>query len=116
MSLLKQNQCLSEMHYPKMHRDCAGQLRGLLAQVSGLSQTHCQELAMAINDMADKANDLNEILERLLEPGQSSATLGDLLIAFELTTEQLRGASDVIDGKLFDIGDQLKGLGAKDLV
>ena len=38
--------------------------------------------------------------------------LGELLIAFELTTEQIRGHSDTIDGKLYEIGDRLKGVKA----
>jgi hypothetical protein len=58
--------------------------------------------------MADKACDLNDIFQRMLEP-TTPEELADLLVAFELTVEQLRGDSETIDGKLYDIADRLKG-------
>lgn len=94
--------------YPKMRRDFTVQLRTLLQRVPGLGPGECEEYALAINDMADKAHDLDEIVRRLIAGQHSPAELGELLIAFELTTEQLRGASDIINGKLYDIGDRLK--------
>jgi hypothetical protein len=98
--------------YPKMHRDHAAHLRALLAQDSGLTPEEGQEIAMAINSMADVAWDLNEIFQRLVEEKHTPAEVGELLIAFELTTEQIRGFSDVIDGKLYEIGDRLAGVTA----
>lgn len=95
--------------YPKTRRDLAARLRHLLERVPGLGPEEREVLARAINDMADKAHDLDEIVRRLTEQELSAAELGDLLIALELTTEQLRGNSDDIDGKLYEIGDRLKG-------
>lgn len=69
-----------------------------------------EELALALNQMADKARDLDEIMDRLLNEPHSPAEIGELLIAFELTTEQIRGHSDTIDGKMYKIGDRLKGV------
>ncbi len=96
--------------YPKMVRDKTAQLRSLLDQDPALSAKEREEYALAINDMADKACDLNEIFERLLNEPHTMAEVGELLIAFELTTEQIRGNSDVIDGKLYEIADRLKGV------
>jgi hypothetical protein len=94
--------------YPKMRRDLTARLRKLLERVPGLGPRESEDYALAINDMADKAHDLNEIFHRLTEQELSAAELGDLLIAFELTTEQLRGTSDAINGKLYEFGDRLK--------
>jgi hypothetical protein len=94
--------------YPKTRRDLTARLRGLLERVPGLGPREREDYALAINDMADKAHDLDEIVRRLTEQQLSASEFGELLIAFELTTEQLRGASDIINGKLYEIGDRLK--------
>ena len=94
--------------YPKARRDLTARLRRLLEQVPGLGPREREDYALALNDMADKAHDLDEIVRRLTEQELSPAQVGELLIAFELTTEQLRGASDVINGKLYELGDRLK--------
>jgi hypothetical protein len=94
--------------YPRTHRDLASRLRQVLAQDSELSPADREELAASINDMADLACDLEDIFNRLLNEPHTPSEIGELLIAFELTTEQLRGNSDTIDGKLYEIGDRLK--------
>jgi hypothetical protein len=94
--------------YPKMRRDLTSALRSLLQRVPGLGPREQEDYALALNDMADKAHDLDEIVRRLTEQELSPAEVGELLIAFELTTEQLRGTSDIINGKLYEIGDRLK--------
>jgi len=96
--------------YPKMHRDHMAHLRALLARDSSLTPEERQELGMAISSMADKAWDLNEIFQRLVDEKHTPAEVGELLMAFEMTTEQIRGFSDVIDGKLYEIGDRLAGV------
>jgi Asp-tRNA(Asn)/Glu-tRNA(Gln) amidotransferase A subunit family amidase len=96
--------------YPKTHRDYLGNLRVLLAKDTGLDPEVRDEVATAINDLADKARDLEEIVQRLLTEPHSPAEVGELLIALELTTEQIRGESDLIDGKLYEIGDRLRGV------
>lgn len=95
--------------YPKTNRDYYGRLQKLLERDSRLNSEQRDALAMALNDMADKARDLEDIVQRLLNESHTSAEIGELLIAFELTTEQIRGSSDVIDGKLYEIADRLKG-------
>jgi hypothetical protein len=104
MSLLEQ--------YPKTQRNETARLRALLERVPGLGPREREDLAMAINNVADKALDLNDIFLRLLEGPLDPTELGELLIAFELTTEQIRGDSDVINGKFYDLGDRLKTSGS----
>jgi hypothetical protein len=94
--------------YPKMHRNATPRLRALLERVPGLGAREREDIAMWVNDMADKAHDLNEIFTRLVEGDRSSDELGELFIVFALTAEQLRGTSDLLDGKLYDVGDRLK--------
>jgi hypothetical protein len=94
--------------YPKTFRKTSSRFRELLAHDTALSAEERDELARALSDMADKARDLDEIATRLLEEPHTPQEIGELLIAFELTTEQLRGHSDDIDGKLYEIGDRLK--------
>ena len=64
---------------------------------------------MSLDSMASLAVDLVDIVNRLMDEPHTAAEIGELLIAFELTTEQLRGHSDTIDGKLYEIGDRLRG-------
>jgi len=101
MSILEQ--------YPKTFRNMTERLRAVLERVPGGVEAREREaLAQAINGMADKACDLNEIFQRMLEP-TSSEELADLFAAFEMTVEQIRGDSDTIDGRLYEIADRLKG-------
>jgi hypothetical protein len=95
--------------YPKTFRKALPRFRELLARDAALPAEQREDLARALSDMADKAHDLDDIATRLLEEPHPSSEIGELLIAFELTTEQLRGHSDTIDGKLYEIGDRLKG-------
>jgi predicted nucleic acid-binding Zn-ribbon protein len=99
-----------EEEYPKTCRRRTARIRKLLETAQGLGPKECADLAISLNQMADKARDLDEIMDRLLNEEHTPAEIGDLLIAFELTTEQLRGHSDVIDGKLYEIGDHLHAI------
>ena len=94
--------------YPKTHTNMTSQLRALLAQVPGVQPRECDDLARAINDMADKACDLHDIFRRMLQVPIALHELAHLLVAFELTTEQIRGDSDTINGKLYELSDRLQ--------
>ena len=96
--------------YPKTFRRRSRQVEKLFEGVTGMTPAQREEIADAISSMADKAVDLDEIVNRLLNEPHTPAEIGELLIAFELTTEQIRGDFDTIDGKLYEIGDQLKGV------
>jgi hypothetical protein len=97
--------------YPKTCRRRTAQFRGLLEKVAPhLTARERDDLAMSLNEMADKAKDLDEIVDRLLNEPHTPEEIGELLTAVELTTEQIRGHSDTIDGKLYDIADRIKGV------
>jgi methyl-accepting chemotaxis protein len=96
--------------YPKTKRNYTALLQRLLSQDQELDEKLRREIALALNDMSDLACDLEDIRRRLVDETHSSAEIGELLIAFELTTEQLRGMSEIIDGKLYEIGDRLRGV------
>ena len=93
--------------FPKTCRRRTRKIEKVLESVSGMTSAECEDLAMSMNSMADKAVDLNEIVDRLLSEQHSRKEIGELLLAFEMTTEQIRGHSDAIDGKLYDISDRL---------
>lgn len=96
--------------YPKAKRHATPQLRALLEFDRGLGDAERQEVAMGVNVLADNARDLDEILSRLLNEPHTPAEVGELLMAFQLTLGQLLGASDLVNGKLYDIGDRLKAV------
>jgi hypothetical protein len=96
--------------YPKASRKDYARLRRLLECVPDLGKQEREEIADTLDSMADLASDLSDIVRRLITEEHTPAEIGELLIAFELTTEQLRGHSDAIDGKLYEIGDRLKEL------
>jgi hypothetical protein len=96
--------------YPKTLRKETPRLKKLLECVPALSAREREDIASTLNGMADLACDLDDIVRRLLNEPHTPAEIGELLIAFELTTEQIRGNSEIIDGKLYEIGDRLKAV------
>lgn len=94
--------------YPLTHRDAVRRLQEVLGQVPGLSPRDREDLAVAINNMADKACDLDDIFRQLVERDPPPDEVAELLTAFELTTEQIRGDSDSINGRLYDLADRLR--------
>src|SRR5690349_9038867 len=52
--------------YPKAHRSATAKLRSLLERVPDCEPCLCEEVARAINGIADKACDLEDIFQRLL--------------------------------------------------
>jgi hypothetical protein len=97
-----------EDEYPKTKQRKYKELCALLANDPGLDTTERETTAMMIGAVADKARDLDDIFQRLIGEEHTLEEVGALLIAFQLTMSDLRGSSDVITGKLFDIGDRLK--------
>ncbi len=95
--------------YPKSNRKVKQKLLSLLELDTGLSADERREVAMGLNELADKARDLDDIFIRLLNEPHTPAEIGDLLIAFRLTLADIHGASDFVYGKLYDIGDRLRG-------
>jgi hypothetical protein len=94
--------------YPKAKRDAVRQLRTLLEVVHGSDPGVREDLARSINGVADKARDLDEIFQRLTQGPLAPNDLADLLIAFQLTIEAIRGEWDSVDGVPYDYGDSLR--------
>ncbi len=95
--------------YPKTQRPLVARFRQLLEADTGLSAAEREDVARSLNSIADKAHDIDDIVERLLRPGCAIHEAGHLLIALQLTSEQIRVASDLLEDKLFEIGDRLRG-------
>jgi hypothetical protein len=100
--------------YPKAKRNATSQMRALLEYDRGLDAPERQEVAMGLNVLADNARDLDDIFNRLVNEPHTPAEVGELLLAFQLTLGQIRGASDLVNGKLYDIGDRLKATAPAD--
>jgi hypothetical protein len=93
--------------YPLHKTDHVKPLRAALERVPGLSPRLSEDYAIAMNGIADKARDLEDIFSRLLGSPEDPAELAALLAAFEMTLEQIRGDSDVLNGKLYALADRL---------
>ena len=94
--------------YPLTARDFARKLRSVLEVDSELNAAARETLAHALNSLADRACDLDHIVQRLANDSLTPSEVGELLIAVELTMVPLRGYAEDLRGKLFDIGDRLK--------
>jgi len=70
--------------YPKTHRKRTPQLTALLKCVPGLKPATRMHIADALNVIVDKAHDLEEIMERLLNEKHTPAEIGELLLAFQV--------------------------------
>ncbi len=53
--------------YPKAFRNVTARLRALLEIVPGLPEREREDIATALNAMADKARDLDDIVQCLLK-------------------------------------------------
>ena len=94
--------------YPKVNRDEVKKLREVLARVPNLEGQALRDFAASINDLADKACDVEDIFQRLLRGPASADELADLLIALQLTLEQIRGESGWMGERLYEYGDSLR--------
>ena len=65
--------------YPKTQRNLTARLRALLEAVPALPERERAELATALNVMADKARDLDDIVQRLLNEPHTPQEIGELL-------------------------------------
>ena len=67
-------------------------------------------VAQSLKQLADKAHDLDEILDRILSGKHEPGEVAELALAFQLVTEQLASYADVMADKLYDLFDRAKGL------
>ena len=69
--------------YPKTNTNETARWRALLQKDAQLDKQEVDELAMALNVIADLATDIVDINQRLLHEAHTPAGIGELLIAIE---------------------------------
>ena len=98
--------------YPKTNRQLKVQLVELLSRFAILKPTARKELANRINVIADKARDLDEIAQRLLNERHDPEDIAELLYAFQDMAGYIRSYSEKLAMPIVDIFDHVKGFGA----
>ena len=98
--------------YPKTNRQLKGQLVELLSRFAILKPTARKELANRINVIADKARDLDEIVQRLLNERHDPEDIAELLYAFQDMAGYIRSYSEKLAIPIVEIFDHAKGFGA----
>ncbi len=96
--------------YPKTDRQRKPEFMALLKRVPDLKLSERKELANALNVMADKAHDLEEIADRLLYEQPSPEEIAELLEAFQNVTNYIRSYAEGFGPRVFRIFDRVKGL------
>jgi hypothetical protein len=96
--------------YPRTDRPLVKPLTDALRAVPGLKAVHARVIAQSLKQLADKAHDLDEILDRILNEKHDPGEVAELVMAFQLVTEQLASYADVMGDKLYDLFDRAKGL------
>jgi len=98
--------------YPKTNRQLKVQLVELLSRFAILKPTARKELANRINVIADKARDLDEIVQRLLNERHDPEDIAELLYAFQDMVGYIRSYSEKLAIPIVEIFDHAKGFGA----
>src|SRR5438128_2731057 len=75
--------------YPKTDRQRKPAFTALLKRLPGLKLAERKDMAHALNVMADKAHDLEEIADRLLHEAHSPEEIAELLVAFQEVTDYI---------------------------
>jgi hypothetical protein len=78
--------------------------------VPGLKSAERKDIANALNIIADRAHDLDEIADRLLLENHSPEEIAELLFAFDTIVDYIRSYSDSLGSGLLTIFDRIKGL------
>jgi hypothetical protein len=96
--------------YPRTDRPLVKPLTDALKAVPGLKAVHARVVAQSLKQLVDKAHDLDEIVDRVLREKHDPGEVAELVLAFQLVTEQLSSYADVMGDKLYDLFDRAKGL------
>lgn len=96
--------------YPRTDLPLVKPLTDALRAVPGLKATHARVAAQSLKQLTDKAHDLEEIIDRILEEKHDPGEVAELVLAFQLVTEQLSSYADVMGDRLYDLFDRAKGL------
>jgi hypothetical protein len=96
--------------YPRTDLPLVKPLTDALKAVPGLKAVRARVLAQSLKQLTDKAHDLEEIIDRILEEKHSPGEIAELVLAFQLVTELLSSYADVMGDQLYDLFDRAKGL------
>lgn len=96
--------------YPRADGPLVNPLTAVLKAIPGLKPVQARLVAQALKRIGDKAHDLDEIINRMLREKHSPAEIAELVMAFQLLTEQIGAYADGIGDKLYDLFDRAKGL------
>jgi hypothetical protein len=95
--------------YPKAHRELKPQLVALLSEFPNLKPGIRKETANRINVIADKARDLEEIVQRLLNEKHNPEESAELLYAFQHVAGYIRSYSEKLGNPIVEVFDRAKG-------
>ncbi len=96
--------------YPRADRPLVNPLTARLKTLPGLSPVQARVIAQSLKRLGDQAHDLNEILDRILHEPHDPAKVAELVMAFQLVTEQFSTYAESLGEKLYDLFDRAKGL------
>jgi hypothetical protein len=96
--------------YPRPDRPLVKPLTDALKAVPGLKAVQARVVAQSLQQLADKAHDLDEIVGRILNEKHSPSEVAELVMAFQLVTEQFSSYVDLLGDKLYEVFDRAKGL------
>jgi hypothetical protein len=95
--------------YPQADYDRSS-LADLLKCVPGLKHSDRKAMAQSLKVIADRASDMEEIMQRILKEKHSPAEIAELLLAFNEMINYVRSYGQNLSPKLCDVFDRLKGL------
>ncbi len=96
--------------YPRTNTNRTARLTDLLKPVPGLKPSERKDIAHALTVIADKALDLDEIMNRILDEKHSLEEIAELLVAFAEMTNYVCSYRRNLSPRLYEIFDRLKGL------
>ena len=96
--------------YPRPDRPLVKPLTDALKALPGMKAVQARVVAQSLQQLADKAHDLDEIVGRILNEKHTPAEVAELVMAFQLVTEQFSSYVDLLGDKLYDVFDRAKGL------
>jgi hypothetical protein len=96
--------------YPRTDRPLVKPLTDALKGVPGLKAVQARVVAQSLKQLADKAHDLDEIVGRILNEKHAPGEVAELVMAFQVVTEQFSSYAEVVGDKLTEVFDRAKGL------
>jgi hypothetical protein len=100
--------------YPKTNRARTAKWIALLNALPGLRPRERKQIANALDVIADRSHDVDELANRLLLEKHTPEEVGELLLAFDAMAECIRSYADSMGSRLLTIFDRVKGLASPD--